>query len=61
INSMIITQVHTNGAGEEGSTHPGLPGCASNRSCFFVCLFALFVTSFFTYFVHNVAATVSSD
>jgi uncharacterized membrane protein len=32
-----------------------------SRLCFFVCLFALFETYFFTYFVHIVATTVSYD
>jgi hypothetical protein len=34
---------------------------AIGRLCFLVCLFALFVTYARTYFVHNVAATVSCD
>ena len=34
---------------------------AHNQLCYLVHFFALFVTYFLTYFVHNVAATVSYD
>jgi hypothetical protein len=34
---------------------------ARNELCYFVRFFAMFVTYFKTYFVHNVAATVSYE
>jgi hypothetical protein len=34
---------------------------ASNQLCYFVRFFALFVTYFLTYSLHNVAANVSYD